>query len=89
MVGLQNRQIASAQNDLRETLESALGPGLPGITGFGAGLDNQTHEVALNVHVDGAATEHRVRSRLPRKIRGFQVKISRRGPAIFDLADNY
>jgi hypothetical protein len=75
---------ASAQASLRSKLENALGPNLPGITGFGAGLDYETRAPALNVHVDSEATAKRVRARLPEQIRGFPVRVSQRARAVFD-----
>jgi hypothetical protein len=82
--GSRKQQAASAQAALRSKLEAVLGPDLPGITGFGAGLDYDTRQRALNVLVDSEATAKHVRSKLPEQIRGLPVRISKRARAVFD-----
>jgi hypothetical protein len=72
-----------AQQALRRALEDLFGPKLPGVNGFGAGLDHTTREMSLQVSVDSASSAKRAAS-LPSEIEGLPVKISRRGPARAD-----
>jgi len=83
-MNLNQAQIAAAQDELRLELVEALGPELPGISGFGAGLDYRTHELTLNVNVSSAAAARQVSSKLPKLICGLPIRVSRHGPAVFD-----
>ncbi len=77
-------QIVAAQDELRSELIDALGPELPGISGFGAGLDYKTHRLTLNVRVNNAATARKINTKLPKLIGGLPIRVSRHGTAIFD-----
>ena len=74
---------AQAQKTLKEALENLFGPKLPGVNGYGAGLDHATRKLSLQVNVDSASSAKRASS-LPSTIDGLPVKISRRGPAGMD-----
>lgn len=76
--------IAAAQDELRSKLVNALGPDLPGVSGFGAGLDYKTRTPALNVSVKTAAAEREVRTKLPRRIFGLPIRVWQRAAATFD-----
>ena len=56
-------------------------PKLPGVSGFGAGLDHATRKLSLQVNLDSASSAKRAAASLPSVIEGLPVKISRRGPA--------
>jgi hypothetical protein len=70
-----------AQQALQRALEDLFGPKLPGVNGFGAGLDHVTRKLSLQVNVDSASSARRAAAALPPMIEGLPVKISRRGPA--------
>jgi hypothetical protein len=70
-----------AQQALKRALEDLFGPKLPGVSGFGAGLDHTTRKLSLQVNVDNASSARRAAASLPSVIEGLPVKISRRGPA--------
>ncbi len=72
-----------AQQALKRALEDLFGPKLPGVSGFGAGLDHTTRKLSLQVNVDSASSAKRAAS-LPSVIEGLPVKILRRGPAAAD-----
>jgi hypothetical protein len=71
---------SQAQQALQRALEDLFGPKLPGVNGFGAGLDHTTRKLSLQVNVDSASSARRAAS-LPSMIEGLPVKVSRRGPA--------
>ncbi len=76
-------KIEIAQAALRSHLEDLFGPDLVGISGFGAGLDNVTHKMALKVFVDNLSNMNRAAA-LPKTIQGLPVQVSRRGAALFE-----
>jgi hypothetical protein len=76
--------IPAANAQLRGYLEGLFGDGLPGVAGYGAGLDHTTRSPALNVMTTTKSATSRARSNLPTEIEGLPVKVTRRGPAILE-----
>ncbi|MEJ1975248.1 MAG: hypothetical protein WDN49_03460, partial [Acetobacteraceae bacterium] len=76
--------LQAAKATLRTYLEGLFGAKLRGVSGFGAGLDYDTHMPALNVMTTTKAAASRAKSNLPAEIDGLPVKITQRSPAIFE-----
>jgi len=74
-------RIQAAERNLRESLEESFGPDLQGVVVYGHRWDPGTQKDSLRVIVDGATTPERKIRRLPRQIGGFDVRVSRAGPA--------
>jgi hypothetical protein len=77
------KQAQHAQQALQRALESLFGPKLPGISGYGAGLDHATRELSLQVMVDSASSAKRA-AQLPDTIEGLPVKVRQMGIAKAD-----
>jgi hypothetical protein len=75
-----------AKTMLRSVLERVLGPKLPGIAGYGVGVDYKTRELGLNVKVSVPKAATRIGRELPSEIGGLPVRISVAGPARLDRA---
>lgn len=74
-------KIQAAEQDLRKSLGLSFGPDLQGVVVYGHRWDPGAQKETLRVVVDRAtAAERKVKS-LPSKIGGFDVKVSRSGPA--------
>ena len=72
-----NQQVEErAKAMLRSALESALGPKLPGVAGYGVGLDHRTHELGLNVRVNQPRAASRLKRTLPTEICDLPVRVS-------------
>jgi hypothetical protein len=75
MMKIDKRQLDNANVALKAELVKVLGPSLPGVAGYGPGLDARSREIGLNVMVNMHA-EKRLQRRLPRSIRGVPVRLA-------------
>lgn len=83
MTKMDKRRLDDASSALRHELIKVLGPSLPGVAGFGPGLDARSREIGLNVLVNLHA-ERRLSSKLPRSISGLPVRLAVAGAGRLD-----
>ena len=83
-MAVRNLDFSSANDVIRGYLEQVFGTRLRGVSGYGAALDYVTRTPVMNVMTTSATAADLARSKLPADIDGLPVKVTQRGPAIFD-----